>query len=68
MLQPKWQHFGGRIATSGYALLAMTAFFDMLRKRGSFRFLFFYFLPRKAVSKAAMAATWRIGMATRAGV
>ena len=25
-LQPKWQHFGERIATSGYALLAMTAF------------------------------------------
>ena len=29
-LQPKWKHFGERIATSGCALLAMTAFFDTL--------------------------------------
>ncbi len=30
-LRPKWQHFGVRIATSGYALLAMTDFIDKLK-------------------------------------
>ena len=57
VLPSKSQHFGERIATSGYALLAMTVFFDTLKRCNHAPLLFAIQKPMAAPDRFSITSS-----------